>query len=238
MEIEASNPPRDEQASKGLIIADWRERASGIPRALGQSGCEVQMKHLVAGDYVLPQHVVIERKTNADFIQSIYDRRLFAQVATLRAFYPSPLFLLESSDTPVRNIHPHALRGAILYVSVSNRIPILHSTSPQDSVEILLAILELLKGTPERKFSLRPKRIGTTPERLQQQVLQGLPGIGPSLAQALLAKFGSLKAVFDADCSELRNIAGIGPRKANQIKGILERQYQGRPNRQNDSSAE
>jgi ERCC4-type nuclease len=36
-----------------FLIADLRERASGIPQALSAKGLEVRMKNLRAGDYIL-----------------------------------------------------------------------------------------------------------------------------------------------------------------------------------------
>lgn len=53
----------------GSIIADLRERPSGIPRRLSQKGLEVRLQNLPAGDYLLSPNVAIERKTTADFIQ-------------------------------------------------------------------------------------------------------------------------------------------------------------------------
>lgn len=157
-----------------FLFADMRERASGIPQALRAKGLEVRMKHLRAGDYVLAPHMAVERKTTADFIQSIFDKRLFAQTQSLRASFAHPLFLLEETETPQREIHPHAYRGAIFY-----HIPLLHTRHAEESVEIIFALLQLLHAQPEKIFSLHEKKRSPAPELTQRFVVETLPGIGP-----------------------------------------------------------
>lgn len=52
-------------------------------------------------------------------------------------------------------------------------------------------------------------------------VLDDIPGLGPVKKKALLAHFGSLKKVAQADVSELATVAGIGPIQAAQIWQFL-----------------
>ena len=208
-----------------FLIADMRERASGIPQALSAKGLEVRMKRLHAGDYILAPHIALERKTTADFIQSIFDKRLFTQAQSLRASFMHPLFLLEETNTPKREIHPHAYRGAIFYVSVLNHIPILHARNAEESVEIIYAVLELLHQTPEKIFSLHEKKRSPSPDLTQRYVVETLPGIGPQLAEALLRKFGSLQTVFAAPIEELMQVAGVGRGRAERMREVLQRTY-------------
>lgn len=49
-------------------------------------------------------------------------------------------------------------------------------------------------------------------------VLQGLPGIGPALAQRLLARFGSVERVITADEAALMQVRGIGRTTAMRIR--------------------
>ena len=209
------------------IIADLRERASGIPRALSQKGLEVRLQRLEAGDYLLTPQIAIERKTTADFIQSIFDKRLFAQVGALRAGFTSPILLLEQCETPLREIHPRALRGAILYVSLLNRIPILHTENAADTVEMLFAMVQLLHRKTTKEFSLQAKPRSSSPENTQRYILETIPGIGRHLAHALLRQFGNLQAVFTATPSDLMNVPGIGQNRAEKIRTLLQKNYPG-----------
>jgi excinuclease ABC subunit C len=52
-------------------------------------------------------------------------------------------------------------------------------------------------------------------------VLDDIPGLGPVKKKALLAHFGSLKKVAQADVSQLATVAGIGPIQADQIWQFL-----------------
>lgn len=183
------------------------------------------MKNLRAGDYILAPHVALERKTTADFMQSIFDKRLFAQTQSLRADFLHPLLLLEETQAPKRDIHPHAYRGALFYVSVLNHIPVLHARDAQDSVEIIYAMLQLLQAQPEKIFSVHEKKRSPSPQLAQRYVVETLPGIGPRLAEALLKKFGSLQAVFAATPEELMQVEGVGRGRSEKVHEILRRQY-------------
>jgi ERCC4-type nuclease len=54
-------------------------------------------------------------------------------------------------------------------------------------------------------------------------VLQGLPGVGPALAQRLLAQLGSVERVMTAGAAELAVVRGIGSKKAARIREIVSR---------------
>ena len=52
-------------------------------------------------------------------------------------------------------------------------------------------------------------------------MLQGLPGVGPALANRLLVHFGSVKRVITADQGLLAQVRGIGPKKAERIRNVI-----------------
>ena len=207
------------------VIADLREQVSGIPKALSKLGLEVRLKNLAAGDYVLAPHVAIERKTISDFIQSIFDRRLFHQTQALRVAFQHPLWLLEENECPEREIHPHAYRGALLYLSVLNHIPILHSRNADDSATLIHVILQMIYQEPDRNFTLHSKKRTASLDLTQRYVMETLPGIGPHLADELLKRFGSLQAICAAQAEDLMQIPGVGRTRADKIHEILHRKY-------------
>lgn len=53
------------------------------------------------------------------------------------------------------------------------------------------------------------------------QYLEGLPGIGPTGAKALVARFGSAHAVFNASVTDLCSTQGIGKKTAERIHFAL-----------------
>ena len=220
----------DETKSHITITADLRERASGIPRALSEKGLEVRLKRLEVGDYLITPKIAIERKTIVDFIQSIFDKRLFAQIGALRAHFQTPILLLEKSnatdsEAATERIHPNARRGAMLYVAVLNRIPILQTESSADTIEMIYAMAQLAHREREHAFSLHAKRRSPSPAMTQRYILETIPGIGPHLARTLLKQFGSLQAVFNATPEDLREVPGIGLAKAENIRTLLQGDY-------------
>ncbi len=66
------------------IICDHREDRSGISSALKQHGVCVKMKQLNAGDYIINDHIIVERKTKEDFVPSLINNRLFEQCRRLK----------------------------------------------------------------------------------------------------------------------------------------------------------
>jgi len=202
------------------ILIDFREKPSGLP-ALLSTDFTVEMSSLPTGDYIINNHITIERKTAADFPISIIDQRLFTQVARMKKHCRNPLLLIEGNPyTTGMNIHPLAIRGAILSVQTSWQIPVLFSNSIADTKEIFILI-----GKQDTAFheTFLP-RGGYRPKRLANQrfyILQGLPGIGPQLARRLLEHFKTITKVVNASVYELSKVEGIGPNKAETIRKVL-----------------
>jgi ERCC4-type nuclease len=118
------------------------------------------------------------------------------------------------------NVHPHALKGAIVSLAVMWRLPVLHSRDPEDSLRIL-RFLGQQPGDSEqrvlRRYDRKPKRAASR----KLYVLQGLSGVGPALAQRLLITFGSAERVVTADEKSLAQVRGIGLKKAARIRELV-----------------
>jgi ERCC4-type nuclease len=52
-------------------------------------------------------------------------------------------------------------------------------------------------------------------------MLQGLPGVGPALANRLLVHFGSVESVITADHDLLAQVRGIGSKNAQRIRNVV-----------------
>lgn len=55
----------------------------------------------------------------------------------------------------------------------------------------------------------------------RRMLIQGLPGIGPALAERLLDTFGGVENVFRADADALSGVEGIGRKKAEAIRALI-----------------
>src|SRR3982751_2440549 len=93
-----------------MLLFDHGERRSGVPAELERLGVDGQATRVPAGDYVVSDRLVVERKGPTDLAASIKDRRLFEQLARLGDAYPSVVLIVEGD--PV-HMHEAAWQGAL-----------------------------------------------------------------------------------------------------------------------------
>ena len=61
---------------------------------------------------------------------------------------------------------------------------------------------------------------------LQEYIVSALPGIGAVLAKPLLKHFKSIKSIVNASVDDLKEVEKIGKIKAEEIRRILDTEYQ------------
>ena len=124
---------------------------------------DVQFEFLKMGDYIINGKVVIERKGYADLAVSVVDGRLFRQAAALTRSRQRTLLMVEGPVPPeMPNVHPHSLKGAILSLAVSWRVPVVFSKSPEESLRIILMLAEQSQFVGEvatPRFGYKPRWI-------------------------------------------------------------------------------
>ncbi len=205
------------------IIADTREQTAGVVESLKlMPGIEVTSGQLKSGDYQV-NGWLFERKTLVDFAESIKDGRLFAQANRLAA-HDQIAIILEgrAADLAQSQMRREAFQGALISLSLIYRIPILRSLDPAETARLLVFASQQLNRN-ESAVGVRHDRRPKRRRRLQLYLLQGLPGIGLQKAGRLLEKFGSVEAVMTASAEDLMTVDGIGPKLAQSIRWILER---------------
>lgn len=216
--------PQEEQ-NELLIIIDHRERHSAIVKELSKQGINIELHKLDIGDYLLSENVVVEYKTQSDFVNSIIDGRLLEQAINLRK-YSKPLIIIEGTEDlfSQRNIHPNAIRGMLSSLTLQFKIPILYTKNPIDTAGLLLVIAKQEQEKApksETLHSIKPK----TDRELQEYIVASLPGIGTSLAKPLLEEFKTVKKLFMASQERLEKVPLIGKKKAERIRNILDKDY-------------
>ena len=195
------------------IEVDHRERDGRTAAALLHGGARVVPATLRTGDFRVDAALVVERKTAGDFVQSVYDGRLFRQASRLVILAPRPLLIVENLD-PAAAAPP--VRGAFVTLTAVFGLPVLRSTGPDDTARWILAAGRQFVARREdavRRPGWRPRG-----KRARQIfVLQGLPGVGSARAAALLDRFGTVRAALSADEAALRGVPGIGTKVAKRI---------------------
>jgi Fanconi anemia group M protein len=204
------------------IEVDDRERAGGVVDALAAyPQVVVAIGRLPLGDYLPGGGVIVERKTAADLVLSIRDQRLFDQAARLTAGAARPVIILEGDPLAVRTaMHKNAILGALTWLTTIQGIPLLPSTGPARTAELLVTLArQQQQGWRGPTGVVKPK--APTPREQQLAVLAALPGVGPVLAARLLDHFGGLRAVFVAAPDDLAAVPGVGAATATRIAGLL-----------------
>jgi len=218
----AMTAARRDRVVRHVLRVDPSERHAALFDLARQcDDFDVRMEHLTVGDYCLDRGIVVERKTHADFAVSLVDGRLFPQAAKLARCPHRPVILLEG-PRPARmpDVHPHALKGAMVSLAVMWRLPVLCARDPEDSLRILRFLADQLGSSDDgvlKRYDRKPKRL--TSRKLY--MLQGLPGVGPALAHRLLLEFGCVERVVTTDEEALMRVRGVGREKAARIRDVM-----------------
>jgi ERCC4-type nuclease len=211
---------------KGIVVyVDNRELRSGVPKHLKGLGADVEIRTLDVADYVVSEDVGIERKSANDFIQSIIDGRLFDQVERLKRAYEKPVIIIEGELYGIRNVHPNAIRGAIAAVTLDWGVPILFSSGPEETAQFIYLLAKREQEERKKEVRLRSEKKALTLAERQRLIVEGLPNVSATLAKRLLKHFGNVERVFTATEEELKEVEGIGPKKAKEIRRVITAPY-------------
>ena len=208
------------------IFADHRQKGP-IARALSDKGVAVELKALPIGDYLCSSRVAVELKTVEDFVNSIVDGRLLRQLKELKQHYERPMIIIEGSQDiySVRKVHANSIQGMLATIVVDFGIPVLKTKDYAETAELLIAISkrEQVKGNNDiQMHNIKP----LTLKQQQEYLISALPGVESTIAKALLTRFKSVKEIVNADKDSLKETDLIGPKKAADIKKVLDSEYQ------------
>ncbi len=214
----------NDSQEKVLIYVDTREQQSGVLEALVGKQALIKVQQLEIGDYVLSDQIVIERKTTEDFLSSMLDGRLFDQCLKMSSNYEMPLMIIEGNPADLytsRNIHKNAVIGALTTIALHYRLPVLFTKDDEETAEFLYVTARREQLGGGRDIRLRVGRKGLTLHEQQLFIMESLPMVGPSMARALLKKFGSIEKLVKATDKELQVVENMGPKKAKAIRDVL-----------------
>ncbi|MBT4376781.1 hypothetical protein HOD29_05385 [archaeon] len=201
---------------KQKIIIDYREKNSFVPAELINQNLEVEFQQLKVGDYIVKE-TVIERKTAMDFIQSMINKRLFKQLEEIKQ-YPNYLLIIEGKNLYKTKIHPNALRGFILSIALSYKVPIIFTNDEKETA----TYISLLAKKQAKTISLNPTKSNLSDKEQLQYILESFPNIGPIKSKQLLEKFKTLKNIFSAKEKDLETIIG---KKTWEFLKVINKKY-------------
>ncbi|MFU8868203.1 DEAD/DEAH box helicase [Natronococcus sp.] len=213
------------------VVADQREMDATIARELSRrEEYEVRLETLEVGDYVLSDRVAVERKSVADFVDSLVggDRSVFEQVGAMSRHYARPIVVVEGEGLyEQRDVHPNAVRGALSSLAVDFGASVLRTEGESDTTELLAVIAGREQETVDREVSVHGQKQAKTMTEQQEYVVSSIAEIGPVTARALLEEFGTVEAVMIASEDELMEADGVGRVTAERIRDVIGSEYTG-----------
>jgi len=207
------------------VIADERERPSGVPDELSRIGAMVNYQVLDVADYVVREYA-IERKSSRDFVSSLFSGRLFDQANRLTQAYETPLLVIEGDmEAQTRDMrNPRSVWGGLMSVVLDYKLACFFTKDHLQTAEFIWIL-----GNRDRKGRSDPliikRRKPSDLRKAQISICEALPTVGPQIAERLLARFGSLRGTFSASMSEMAIGAGVGRSRALTITKILDAPY-------------
>jgi Fanconi anemia group M protein len=226
--IVATAQPGEESVE---IVIDQRELDAPIARDLStRDGIETRLETLEVGDYVLSDRVVVERKTVADFLDTLTggDRSMFEQVGDAARHYARPVVVIEGGNLyGERSVHPNAIRGALSALAVDFGASVLRTGDEDETTDLLAVIATREQEQEDREVSVHGEKQSKTLAEQQEYVVASIAEVGPVTARTLLDHFGSVEAVMTADHESLQEVDGVGDVTADRIREVIESDYDG-----------
>jgi len=208
------------------IIADLRE-SQFVIKALQKMEAKVINKMISPGDYVVGEGFAVERKTFQDFVQSVYKKRLFEQMERLHQAYPRCCLVIEGDVgyglASLRN--PFVFWGALAKATAEWNIPTVFTLNEEQTAHFIFSLAKKLQEEKKERVAVRYKPKFYTRADQQRFIVQGLPRIGPKLADKLLQKFGSVRRVFTATKNDWFKVEGFGRKRIEELSKFLDEPY-------------
>jgi len=225
VEEEEEKKNEGEEAS-ALVYVDSRERM--MAKRLEALGIDIVLEVLEVGDYVISDRVAIERKTAADFVDSLVgaDRDLFRQIGDLTRTYERPLLILEGRDLYARQVHPNAIRGALVSIAVDFGVSIIPTEDEEETASVI-ALIARREQQDRKAPSVHGRKTARTLKEQQEDLISSIPGVGAVVARKLLKCFGSVEKVATALPEALQEVELVGPKTAERIREVVGGEYKG-----------
>jgi Fanconi anemia group M protein len=211
------------------VVIDQRELESSIARDLSlRDAVDTRLETLAVGDYVLSDRVVVERKSVADFLDTLVggDRSMFEQVGDMARHYARPVVVLEGGGLySERDVHPNAIRGALSSLAIDFDASVLRTEDEDGTAELLATIARREQETGDREVSVHGEKQSRTLAEQQEYVVSSIADVGPVTARSLLAEFGTVEAVMTAREDDLLAAEGVGEVTAERIREVVGSEY-------------
>lgn len=182
-----------------MIVLDVRER--DLAKLLNPA--EFESRALAPADVLILDpsgnvELAIERKTTADLRASLRDGRFSEQrTRMVEAYGGRAVYVIEGEDG-----YESDLAGALTGVTFRSGITTVKTKDIQETIAFIKHVSaaaakgRLCEGTAPSQTCI-PKRKATTGQEIGSAMLAAIPGVSTRIADDLIARFGSLKAIIE-----------------------------------------
>ncbi|MBN1169971.1 hypothetical protein JXA56_03020 [Candidatus Micrarchaeota archaeon] len=208
---------------KITVVIDHREDTF-FDEIFQNHGAHVDRRVLHVGDFLCSARLAIERKSRADFEQSVIDGRLFSQLSNLISNYERTVIIVEGIRDEER-LSRSSLLGTYATVIADYGCSIIFTRDKQATAELVFHFAKHEQTAKKQPLRIYAKKKTFTPSQTSKAVIESLPMIGPKLAKSLLNHFGSIEAVVKASEHDLLEVEGMGKKRAKIIKSVFAYSY-------------
>ena len=214
---------------KLTIFVDPRETKSGVTRFLEKANVDLKLRNLEIGDYVVSDRVCIERKSAADFMESLVNKRrnLFNQIHRMKSEYEKPLLVIEGESLyGQRNVHPNVVRAVMATIAVDFSVPIIQTRDEADTASLIYVIAKREQIPNKTEVNPHGKKPSVSLTEQQDYFISALSNIGIVTARNLLRRFKTIENLAKASKDELMEVEHVGEKTAEHIKEVLSTEYE------------
>lgn len=172
--------------------------------------------------------VGVQRKEVRDLVASVADGRLAREVAQMQRLGLAVLMIEGSARFTMDGVLIDGFtrwtkeqhRGIIRSVQ-SRGIWVEGTGNVGDTVEAVQSLMKWTEKRSHNSLDRRPKPSGAwgkaTERDFASHLLQGVDGVGPGLAEAILDHFGKVPWAWECTHEELLAVKGMGPKTAEKL---------------------
>jgi ERCC4-type nuclease len=176
--------------------------------------------------YIISKRLALERRTGSSFLRGIVEKTLFTSAIYLKEHFDIPILIVEGEvNYECSMFNPQAVRGALSAMILQYGLNVISTSNLEETVE-LIAMITRQEQIGIAEISLIPKRKAVDLPDMQRRVIEMLPGCGMVMAREMLQHFGSVSRIINATEEELREVKGVGAKKAAEIYKVLNSEYE------------
>ncbi|HUU44458.1 MAG TPA: ERCC4 domain-containing protein [Acidobacteriota bacterium] len=216
-----------------VVIVDNLMEDSPVAERLRERGVEVTASNLLAGDLRITDNCAVMHISAEEFDRWILAKEFFRRIAEFKRAVEEPVVIVEGKrPSGGRAPSPDSVRGALAFVAVHNRVPVLFTATPKETADFVFAMANQVQNGMGERIGSTVTGDESCPggngkgkvESLRpcEEIMQLVPDVGLSTARAMLERFGSLREIFSASAKELAKVDGLGPKRAKKIAAFFE----------------